>query len=455
MSAGYSNMLIRGFAAGLVLLAAGCTSPRPQPVPATQPQPAMTAPEPPSAEERDFNQFIQDFRAYAQSRGITAQTYDHAMGTVRYNPRIVSHTVSQPEFVKPVWEYVDGAVTPRIGTGKAHIAQQAAFLSELESRYGVPKEILVSIWGNETDFGHVSGRYNLFTALAALSFRGPRAGFGRTQLIAALTMVQRDGMDPAAMTASWAGAFGQTQFEPTSYLAHAVDGDGDGRIDLWHSSADALASTASLLTAYGWTRGLGWGYEVKLPLGFSYEQADPDRPHAMADWRARGVTTATGAPLPPLIPTLGGEEAKAAIFVPAGADGPAFLLTPNFRAILRYNNAAAYALAVCLLADRLGDAPPMIATWPRTEQPLSREQRLTLQRALLARGFTVGVVDGVIGSNTRSAIRDFQLHHGMVADGFATLKLLQAIEATQPAAAAQTTTVAPATGLPIAAVPQG
>lgn len=376
----------------------------------------------PDPDEQNFHSFITDFRAQALAQGIEAQTYDAALGMVHFNPRIIGHTTSQPEFIKPVWDYLDAAVNPRIAPGKVRIAEYAPLLDGLEARYGVPKAILVSIWGNETDFGKVTGRYNLFTALASLAFRGPRATFARGQLISALQMVQKYGFAPAAMTASWAGAFGQTQFEPSSFMEHAVDGDGDGQIDLWHSSADALASTASLLTAYGWQRGELWGYEITLPTGFAYETADLDKPSPVTEWMALGVRKTDGGALT--------GSGSGAVYLPAGAQGPAFLVLANFRAVMKYNAAASYALAVCHLADRLADRGEIQAAWPRNAPQLSHSQRVALQQGLVSRGFAVGVVDGIIGKNTRVAIRQFQKQNGLIADGFATKELLERLTST-------------------------
>lgn len=412
--------------AGFCTLAA-CSTPTPPPT-AHAPAPLQQVRPLPDYEQQQFHTFIADFRVRALADGITAQTYDAALSTVEFNPRIIGHTTSQPEFVKPVWDYLDAAVTPRIAPGKARIAEYAPLLETFEARYGVPKAILVSIWGNETDFGKVSGRYNLFSALASLAFRGPRTTFARSQLLSALQMVQNYGFAPAAMTASWAGAFGQTQFEPSSFLEHAVDGDGDGQIDLWHSSADALASAASLLAAYGWQRGEPWGYEIALPAGFPYETADMDRPRPMAEWTALSVHKADGSALT--------GTGTGAVYLPAGAHGPAFLVLANFRAVMKYNAAAAYALAVCHLADRLEGLGEIQAPWPRDTAQLNHSQRIALQQALVSHGFAVGVIDGIIGNNTRVAIRQFQKQNGLIADGFATTELLERLTGTPPSPAA-------------------
>jgi membrane-bound lytic murein transglycosylase B len=223
------------------------------------------------------------------------------------------------------------------------------------------------------------------------------------------------------MKASWAGAFGQTQFTPTTFQKYATDGDGDGKIDLWESAPDALASAAKLLSSQGWQRGAPWGYEVTLPKGFAYEDADTDTQKPLSEWRARGVKTAGGASLP-------GAGDSAAIYLPAGARGPAFLVFANFSVILKYNNAASYALAVALLADRMAGGGGVRHAWPRDERPLSRDERMRFQTALNAAGFDCGTPDGVLGRKTRQALRGYQKARGVAADGFATASLLAMLD---------------------------
>lgn len=417
-------------AAGLtmLLLASGCAVSRTAPLPV---RPAPPPPAQPTVQDTQFAEFVASFRQTALAGGIAPEVYDVAMSGVRYQERILGHNASQPEFVKPIWTYLDEAVLPRIAPGRARIEANRTAFDEIEARYGVPKEIVASIWGNETDFGKVLGRYNLFSALATLSFRGPRVGYARPQLLAALTMLQEQKLDPAEMVSSWAGAFGQTQFVPTSFLGEAVDGDGDGKIDLWHSSADALASTAHMLADAGWARGQPWGYEVLLPEGFRYEEAELNDVKPLSYWRAMGVRRTDGSAL--------ASEGAGAIYLPAGAKGPAFLILPNFRTILKYNAAASYALAVCLLADRMKGEPELAAAWPRAEPLLSRAQRLTLQEGLKKLGFDPGPADGLVGLKTRIALRAFQKARGLPADGFATVELAARIAYEANAAGADQT----------------
>ena len=378
-------------------------------------------PLPGSPDQRLFALFVHDFKADALAAGITAETYDTAMESISLDQHISDLNLNQPEFSKPVWDYLDTAVSAqRITDGRALLIGDADILAPIEAKYRVPREILLSIWGNESNYGRSMGRYNMFAALATLAYDGPRTDYARPQLIAALKIMQREKFDPAIMTSSWAGAFGNTQFVPTTFLNQAVDGDGDGKIDLWNSVADALASTANVLSGAGWKMGKPWGYEIALPHGFAYEDADLDITLSVAAWTKRGVKTISGGALP-------ATDEAASVYLPAGARGPAFVVFPNFKAILKYNNAASYALAVCALADQIKGAPTITAPWPRDEVPLSRDERLAMQSALAALGFDIGKVDGLLGSKSRAAIRSWQRAHALPADGFATEDLLTRI----------------------------
>jgi lytic murein transglycosylase len=284
----------------------------------------------------------------------------------------------------------------------------------------VPAEVLVAIWGMESDYGANTGDLPVIDALATLGFDGRRADWARGQLIAALRILQQGDIDRARMVGSWAGAMGQTQFLPTSFLAHAVDADGDGRRDIWGSMADVLASTANFLARSGWQAGEPWGTEVRLPAGFDAGRADASVRQPSSQWAAEGVQAMGAAPLPAL--------ADAVVLMPAGVRGPAFLVGANFRALLRYNNATSYALAVALLAQGLAGGPGVQAPWPRDQTALSRSQVLALQTALNARGFDSGTPDGLLGPVTREALRRYQRSIGLAADGHPTLDLLQRLD---------------------------
>jgi membrane-bound lytic murein transglycosylase B len=393
-------------------------------VPVVPPPPHAVAPPPqaalsPSEEDARFAAFIQNFRNTALAAGITPATYDTAMAHAHRSERVMQLNGDQPEFVKQVWSYLDSAVSDqRVSNGIAAMKANMTALTAAEARYGVPKEILVSIWGNESDFGAAMGNFNMFSALATLAAGGPRVDYARPQLIAALQMMQQEHFRPEQMTCSWAGAFGNTQIVPTEFLAHAVDGDGDGRRDMWHSPADALASTANIVASYGWRRGEPAYVEISLPARFPYELADGDTVHPLPDWKNLGVKRVNGAALSASLPDHG------AIYLPAGAHGPAFLVFDNFRAILKYNNAASYALAVTYLAKRLHGGDPIVARWPREERALTRDERIRLQTDLKILGFDPGSIDGVIGRGSRAQLRLYQKSRGLAADGFPTVSLL-------------------------------
>ena len=365
-----------------------------------------------------FQTFISTFRSEALAEGITAETYDLAMSGLSPNVRVVELNNSQPEFVRPMWEYIDGAVSERrLELGREQIDANVMLFDRLEATYGVPRQVLAAIWGMETNFGQNMGAMNLFQALATLAYDGRRQDFGKSQLLAALKISQQEGIPPSEMTGSWAGAFGHTQFIPTTFLAHAVDGDGDGKRDLWHSSADALASAASYLQRSGWSGDRDWGFEVTLPEGFNYEQANADDERAMGAWAALGLKRVNGDPLP-----MGDMEAE--VLLPVGANGPAFLITENFGAIMAYNSATSYALAISVLSDRLRGRPGIIGAWPYGEEQLNLAQRIALQEGLEQLGYDTGGADGIIGPNTRAAIREFQRTRGMTPDGFPSATLL-------------------------------
>ncbi len=402
----------------LGLAAAGAAGAQPA-VPAGTTAPQAASPSP----DAQFAGFVQAFRATAIAAGVDPGTYDRSMAGVMRDPDVEKANLQQPEFNKPIWSYLDMAVSPQhVANGIAGLRANETALLNIESRTGVPKEILVAIWGMESNYGQLMGGYSMFNALATLAYAGPRAGYARRELIDAMKMEEKEGYQPVYMTSSWAGAFGHTQFIPSAFLQYAMDGDGDGKINLWTSVPDALASTANLLDSEGWQQGRPWGYEVKLPANFPYEQAELDQARPVGDWSRLGVTLPDGAPLP-------SGNLAGAIIVPAGARGPAFLVFDNFRVVMKYNNSLSYALAVCYLADQIRGGPQIVGTWPRDEAPLSRDQRIQLQTDLKTLGYDPGDIDGLIGKRVRAAIRQYQKAKGMVADGFATQALLIRLDA--------------------------
>ena len=382
--------------------------------------PAASAPEVP-LEER-FAAWVTTFRSQAQAQGVDDTTRPAALDAVHYLPRVVELDRAQPEFTRTVWDYLDLTVSPqRIARGQDKLQQVRAQADDATARYGVPAATLVAIWGIESNYGEHTGSTPTIDALATLGFDGRREVWARSQLIAALKILQSGDIAREQMIGSWAGAMGQTQLLPSNFLAYAVDGDGDGKRDIWGSPADVMASTANFLARSGWRSGEAWGAEVRLPDGFDAGRADQQTRQSSAQWAADGVRSADGKPLP--------ELADGAILLPAGARGPAFLVGANFRTILRYNNSTSYALAVSLLAQRLAGGPPVQAPWPRELQALSRTQLLDLQTALNARGFDAGLPDGLNGPATRDALRRYQRSVGLPADGYPTFELLQRLQA--------------------------
>ncbi|MBZ0329940.1 lytic murein transglycosylase [Halomonas sp. ANAO-440] len=369
----------------------------------------------------DFNAWLANFRREARSEGISERTLARALDGVRYRPRVIELDRSQPEFVRPIWQYLDSAVSSaRIQQGRAKLAEHRDTARRMEERYGVPAEIIVAIWGIESNYGGNFGDFSTLEALATLAFDGRRSDFARGELMAALRIIETGDIPPERMVGSWAGAMGHTQFIPSSFEAYAVDGDGDGRRDIWGSIPDVMASTANYLARAGWQTGQPWGVEVRLPDDFDYAQTELTTRRASREWAAQGVRGVSDGALP--------EFAEASVIAPAGADGPAFLVGPNFRAILRYNNATSYALAVGTLANEIAGRNGIHGSWPRGEEPLSRSQVREMQQALNARGFDVGTPDGIMGPNTRRGLRSYQRSIGVTPDGFATVSLLQRLQ---------------------------
>jgi len=368
------------------------------------------------------SEWVQSFWPTARSAGITSATYQRALGRFTPDPEVIEKASSQAEFNMAIWDYLDQMVSDeRLSEGRAVLARDADLLARIEARYGVDREVVVAIWGMESHYGSVLTRQSLIKntirSLATLAYSGGRlAKFGREQLVAALKIVQRGDVDPDHMTGSWAGAMGHTQFIPTTFEAYGVDFDGDGRRNIWTSEADALASAANYLRASGWRSGHTWGYEVSVPAGVT---AGGER--TLASWSNLGIRRINGQGFP-----RPGDTAT--LYRPNGANGPSFLLLKNFQVIKRYNNSNAYALAVGHLADRLAGFGPFVAQWPPHEKPLSQSEREMLQILLARRGLYSGDIDGVLGSGSREAIRDYQRSAGLNPDGVGTRALLQRLD---------------------------
>lgn len=360
-----------------------------------------------------FNQWLNEFRRYAATQGISEATLSSALDGLRYRERVIELDRHQPEFVRPIWSYLDTAVSStRINNGRDKLAQHRETAHEMQQRYGVPAEIIVAIWGIESNYGSNFGDFSTLESLATLAYDGRRSEFARAELLAALRIIEQGDIAAEQMRGSWAGAMGHTQFIPSSFEAYAVDGDNDGRRDIWGSIPDVMASTANYLAKAGWQPNQPWGAEVVLPPSFDYAQTER---RSRAEWQAQGVQAVTGE-----LPAL----ESAAIIVPAGAEGPAFMVGTNFRAILRYNNATSYALAVATLADAIAGRDAIHQPWPRDQAPLTREDVRTLQQRLNEAGYSVGAADGIMGPNTRAGLRAFQRDQGLTPDGFATQALL-------------------------------
>ena len=365
------------------------------------------------------DRWLADFRRRALGEGIRADVLDAALAGLRYNADVIGRDRNQSEFTKQIWDYLDSAASEdRVRNGRAALQKNARLLAEIEARHGVEAEVVTAIWGLESAYGAYRGSTPIIEALATLAYDGRRGAFFEEQLIAALRIAQAGDVSPRAMTGSWAGAMGHTQFIPTSYLAFAQDFDGDGRRDIWSDDpADALASTAAYLARFGWTKGQPWGVEVRLPEGFDYAQTGERIKKSPDDWAAMGVRDVDGNRVP--------DHGQASILLPAGARGAAFMIFDNFHVIERYNTADAYVIGVGHLSDRIRGAGPLRSGWPREDRNLRFVEKQEMQERLTSAGFDTQGVDGVIGPNTIAAIRAFQKTHGLTPDGYASYDILQ------------------------------
>jgi lytic murein transglycosylase len=421
------------------LALAACASPdgpapvrsAPPPTPAHAPPPETTPPPPPppvsiapptASGDMVFDAWAAEFQPRALAAGISPQVLAREMAGLTPNPRVTSLDVGQPEFSKPVSEYIKGVIGPdRVATGQRQRTQLPE-LGPIEDRFGVPREILLGVWAMESGFGRQQGDFDVVRSFATLAAQGRRRAFAEGELIAALKIIQSGEQPRARLKGSWAGAMGQTQFIPSMYLSTAVDMDGDGRRDIWGSSADSLASAANLLAKAGWVRGQSWAREVTVPPGFDFSQTEGPK-LTPAEWAKQGLVRADGQPW-----SAADEAAQAQLIAPSGAGGPLFLVFPNHFVIRQYNNSLAYALGVGLLADRFAGAPGLVRPWPQ-ETPLALLDRMTAQRALIALGYDVGGADGVVGLKTRSALRTWQKSRGLTADGYLSMDMVQRLRA--------------------------
>jgi lytic murein transglycosylase len=396
----------------------------PLPPPAT---PAAAAVPPTPTVDPVFAACMTSLRGVAEKQGITTSTFDAYTQGLVADMSVLDLLDAQPEFTTPLWDYLAALVDdPRVADGQGMLATHRDLLDRVSMAYGVDPATVVAVWGVESDYGRVSGKRPLLVSLSTLSCFGRRQAFFRGEFLTTLKLLQAGDIRAEGLTGSWAGAFGHTQFMPSTYERIAVDFDGDGRRDLTESIPDALASTAHYLVNSGWRTGEPWGYEVKLPAGFDLAQAGRTRRKPLTQWVAQGIARIDGQPLP-------ADDRNAAVLVPTGIAGPAFLVFKNYDAIYSYNAAESYALAIALLADRLRGGTGLVTAWPTDDPGLGRPQRRELQTLLLARGHAIGSADGMIGTQTRRAIVLEQQRLGLQpADGRAGAKILAALKAEGP-----------------------
>jgi membrane-bound lytic murein transglycosylase B len=371
-----------------------------------------------------FDSWLEGLRHEAREQGISPETLDAALAAVRPMERVIELDRRQPEFTQTFWDYLDKRVTPeRVARGRELLEAHGALLRSVSARYGVQPHYLVAFWGLETNYGGHLGDFPVIDALATLAYDGRRASFFRAQLLDALRILDAGHVSPSRMKGSWAGAMGQLQFIPSTFVRYAVDGDGDGHKDLWNTLPDVFASGANFLAGLGWNGDERWGREVRLPADFDWELAQPDLKKPLAAWAALGVRQVSGAPLPQ-------ADMRAALILPQGHAGPAFLVYDNFNAILGWNRSINYAIAVGHLADRLTGLGPLSTGRGADNRSLSRDQTLEIQKRLAALGYDAGEPDGVVGPQTRATVRAYQKARGLEADGYPSVPLLEGLRAT-------------------------
>jgi membrane-bound lytic murein transglycosylase B len=366
----------------------------------------------------NFDRCVQDFWPLAAKRNISRASFDKAVKGLTPDLRIMDLMDSQPEFTKAFWDYLDILVNDaRVANGLEMLKKHKAVFDKVEAAYGVDRYTITAIWGVESNYGTLGGDRSVLRSTATLACIGRRKAYFRDEFLAALEILHRGDLRPDQLKGSWAGAFGPTQFMPTSFKRFAVDGDGDGRRNVVDNVTDLIASTANNLKKDGWVNGQTWGYEVMVPKGFNFMLADRSKQKTIAEWEALGIKRAGGKGFPR-------RDDKAYLLIPGGHQGPGFLMLHNFRVIMKYNPAEAYAIAIGHLSDRFRGGSPFVQPWPRHETVLSRADRLELQQLLRKKGFDGGTPTGRLGPRTRAAVRDFQASIGLIPDGFATTDIL-------------------------------
>ena len=366
----------------------------------------------------DFGNCIERLWPDAARRGVSRATFEHFTTGLTPDLSIMDKLDAQPEFTKSTWDYLDVLVSDeRIARGREMLTQYAPTFAAVERAYGVDPAIIAAIWGVESNYGTLGGDRPVIRSTATLACVGRRQDYFREEFLSTLEILGRGDVPAERLVGSWAGAFGPTQFMPSSFKRYAVDFDGDGRRDVVDSIPDVIASTANNLKTDGWVAGQRWGYEVVLPQNFDYLLANRSKQMSLRQWEALGIRRAGGG-------SFRDPDARAYLLLPAGARGPAFLMLQNFRVIMKYNPAEAYALAIGYLADRLRGGGPFVQPWPRDERVLTLDERYEMQHLLARRGFDAGEPDGLLGPRTRLAIRNFQASIGAIPDGFASSGLL-------------------------------
>ena len=376
-----------------------------------------------------FQGCLVNLRSQAIASGVSGSTYDRYTQNLSPDYSVIDKLNYQPEFSTPIWDYLSGLVdNERVQAGQQKLAQHRVVLNRVEQTYGVPAETVVAVWGVESNYGDISGKYPLLQALGTLSCEGRRQSYFRGEFFATMRILQRGDLTQDQLYGSWAGAFGHTQFMPSTYERLAVDFDGDGRRDLVSSTTDALASTANFLKRAGWQTGMPWGFEVKIPQGVSIAGESRRNKRSLNSWIAQGVTRTDGTAL--IQGNLSGST-PAGLITPAGANGPAFLVFKNFDAIYSYNAAESYGLAIAHLSDRLRGGTPFLTAWPTDDAGTSRAERREIQQFLIQRGYDIGAVDGLIGDKSRQAIQQEQTRLGLKPTGRAGQQILRAFRQEQ------------------------
>ena len=369
---------------------------------------------PSRAQDQSFAAFVSALWPDAQAKGVTRANFDAAMKGVTPDQRVIAATKRQPEYGKPVGDYVNAIVSNRrIADAQLKAREWTKTFDAVEKKYGVERWVLLALWGMESDFGTEKDRWDVFRSLATLASVKYRDPYFRNELIVAMRVMQDNHFARDKMVSSWAGAMGQTQFMPSNFVDYAVDFSGDGRADIWTNVPDVLGSTANYLHKWKWNPDLPWGFEAVVPKDFDYM-----RSHAtFAEWQTLGVRRADGKPFP--------ETGVGILFFPSGAGGPGFIVTENFAVLKEYNNSDAYAVAVGHLADRIHGGGLIKAAWPKDDRPLSRDARIALQKKLSALGYKVSDFEGHIDFDLRDNIRSEQKKLGMLPDGNPTAALLE------------------------------